>query len=56
MSATTLTTSMTIISNAKKSPAMRVDIETPLIIMKAPKARKTNVQMNHGTVFKPPTL
>jgi len=54
--ATTLTTKRMTISKAKKIPAILVEIEMPRIIMKTAKARKTSVQMIHGTFSSPDTL
>jgi hypothetical protein len=54
--ATTLTTTKTSISNAKKIPAILVDIETPRIIMTTANAKNTNVHTIHGTFSRPETL
>ena len=56
ISAAVLTKNMITISKAKNSPAILVEIDIPLTIMKAPNARNSKVQRIQGTLFSPPTL
>ena len=51
-----LTSSKMVISNAKKKPAILVEMEIPRTIIIAARAKKINVQIIHGTLSSPPTL